>query len=297
MPMERVSIVMPAFNVERYIVEAVRSALEQTHAAFEILVVDDGSSDGTLTRLKELHSFPTLQILQQPNRGASAARNAGIAAAQGDIVTFLDADDRLHPQLLEKSVEMLSRNPGLDLVFPLCRHVDADGQPTGVRSKVSAPRFDFRSILVKNPIHSASGVSVRRSALMKVEGFDESLSSNVDFDLWLRVAAIRPNNVAVIAQWLLDYRQRPGQLTGDWRRMAENWERVLARSRSVDPATVARLEGEARAHSLLYWSTIARRQGDFNQARAMVGRAWRIAPVAMLCTRHAWTMAWLTLLR
>jgi hypothetical protein len=166
-----------------------------------------------------------------------------------------------------------------------------------VRSKVSTYRFDFRSILVKNPIHSASGVSIRRSALTKVEGFDESLSSNVDFDLWLRVAAIRSNNVAVIPQWLLDYRQRPGQLTGDWRRMAENWERVIAKSRSVDPVTVTRLEGEARAHSLLYWATIARRQGDFNQARAMVGQAWRLAPAAMLSTRHAWTMAWHTLIR
>ncbi len=295
--MARVSIVMPAFNVERYIVEAVRSALDQTCPAFEILVVDDGSTDGTLDQLENLRSAPTLHVLQQDNRGASAARNAGIAAARGDIVTFLDADDRLHQTLLEKSVELLSQNSGLDLVFPLCRHVDIDGQPTGARSKVSASRFNFRSILVKNPIHTASGVSVRRAVLEKTDGFDETLSSNVDYDLWLRIAAERPDNVALIPQLLLDYRQRPGQLTGDWRRMAENWERVFARSRHVDPDAVTRLEGEARAHSLLYWATIARRQGDFNQARAMVGQAWRLAPAAMLCTRHAWTMALHTLMR
>jgi glycosyltransferase involved in cell wall biosynthesis len=286
-----VTVVIPAFNVERYIVEAVRSALDQTCPALEILVVDDGSTDGTRARLDEVRAVPTVRILEQANRGASAARNAAIAAARGDIVTFLDGDDRLAPQLLEKSVALMARDAQLDMVFPLCRHIDDDGHPTGVRSKVSASRFDFSAILVRNPIHSASGVSVRRAVLEAVGGFDESLSSNTDFDLWLRISAVRPGNVAVVPDYLLDYRQRPGQLTGDWRRMADNWERVLTRCRDTDPVVVGRLEGQARAHSLLYWSTIARRQGDFNQARAMVGQAWRLAPAAMLCSRHAWTMA------
>jgi len=292
-----VTVIIPAFNVERFIVEAVKSALDQTCSALEILVVDDGSTDRTIERLDQFKAAPALRLLKQPNRGASAARNAGIGAARGDIVTFLDGDDLLHPQLLEKSVALLAQDAGLDMVFPLCRHIDADGNPTGVRSKVSDSRFDFRSILVKNPIHSASGVSVRRAVLEQVGGFDENLSSNVDFDLWLKIGAVRDENVAAIPECLLDYRQRPGQLTGDWRRMAENWERVLARCRRADPATVKRLEGPARANSLLYWSTIARRQGDFNQARVMVGEAWRLAPAAMLRSRHAWTLVWHTLIR
>lgn len=289
--MTTVSVIVPAFNVERYITEAIGSALGQTHAALEILVVDDGSDDATCARIEALGKLPTLRILRQPNRGASAARNAGIAAARGEIVTFLDGDDRLHPRLLEKSVAMLAGDPGLDMVFPLCAHIDADGKPTGVRSTVSRHRFDFSSILVKNPIHSASGVSVRRSVLESVGRFDESLSSNVDFDLWLRIGAVRSGNIAVIPESLLDYRQRPGQLTADWRRMAENWERVIARCRQTNPGAVAHLENRARAHSLLYWSTIARRQGDRDQARALVGRAWRTAPAAMLRSRHAWSTA------
>jgi len=288
-----VSVIVPAHDVRRYVEEAVRSARSQTHRAVEIIVIDDGSSDGTRELLERLAqagdaSAPRLQVIHQERRGVSAARNAGLRRSDKPYVAFLDADDRWHPELLERLVDLLERREELDLAFPCYRYIDASGDPVGVESRPLRERYDFEDLVVDNPIHSATGVVGRRRVLLEAGGFDEALASTVDLDLWLRVAARRRGNVACVRRVLADYRRREGQITGDWRRMQQGWERVIAKLRLELPDRLAPIENEARARHHVYWSALAYEGRDYAAARRHIAAAWRLAAPKLIGDSRTW---------
>jgi glycosyltransferase involved in cell wall biosynthesis len=288
-----VSVIVPAHNVLRYVAEALRSAENQSHPDLELIAIDDGSSDGTAELLEQIAGrreagAPRLQVVRQEKRGVSAARNAGLQRSERPYVAFLDADDRWHPELLERLVGLLERCEELDLVFPWYRYVDANGDPIGVESQPARERYEFEDLLVDNPIHSATGVVARRGVLLEAGGFDETLASTVDLDLWLRVAVRRPGNIGCVRRVLADYRRREGQITGDWRRMQQGWERVLAKLQRDLPDRVAPIENEARARHHLYWSALAYHGGEYSAARRHVAAAWRLATPKLLGDSRAW---------
>lgn len=288
-----VSIVLPAFNVEAYIEEAVGSVFAQTFRAFELIVIDDGSEDRTAEILDGFVVAGSAQdvkirVIHTSNRGAAAARNMGIEETTAPLIAFLDGDDRWADTLLERATALLADKPDVDLVFPNYRHIDAHGCDTGGRGKTKRRRFDFHDIFLRNPIHSATGVVARRDAIERAGKFDEQLTANVDFDLWLRIAALRSGNIVSIQEVLADYRQRRGQLTESWQRMAENWEIVLAKSRQLAPQSVPQLEDAALANQSVYWSMLARREGDLTQARRLIAGAWKASPWAMVRSWNSW---------
>ncbi len=294
-----VSVILPAHDVQRYVEEAVRSARGQTWPNVEIIAIDDGSRDRTAEILEQLAARTSdgvapLWLLRQPQRGVSAARNAGLRHSDQPYVAFLDADDRWHPELLERLVALLERCSALDLAFPWYRYIDANGDPVGVESRPPRERYDFEDVVVDNPIHSATGVVARRSALLDAGGFDETLASTVDLDLWLRVAVRRRQNLGCVPVVLADYRRREGQITADWRTMQRGWERVIAKLRRDFPHRVTPVEAKARARNHVYWSTLAYESGDYAAARRHVVAGWRLArfalavdPLAWLCTAAA----------
>jgi hypothetical protein len=119
-----VSVVIPAFNQERWIDAAIESVLAQRHPAFEVVVVDDGSTDGTRARLERFG--PQVRVLGQGNRGASAARNAGVRAARGELIAFCDADDVQHPERLAVTTAVLEQMP--DVAFVASDFSELSGQ-------------------------------------------------------------------------------------------------------------------------------------------------------------------------
>jgi glycosyltransferase involved in cell wall biosynthesis len=288
-----VSVVLPAFNVEAYIEEAVASVFAQTFRAFELIVIDDGSKDRTAEVLDGLAVTGSAQgikirVIHTSNRGVAAARNIGIEEATAPLIAFLDGDDRWADTLLERAAALLADNHDVDLVFPNYRHIDAHGRDTGGRGKAKRRRFDFHDIFLRNPIHSTTGVIARRYAIERAGNFDEQLTANVDFDLWLRISALRSGNIVSIQEVLADYRQRSGQITESWQRMAENWEIVLTKTRQLAPQSVPQLENTARANSYVYWSMLARREGDLTQARRLIAGAWKASPWTMVRSWNSW---------
>ena len=119
----QISVILPVFNAERYLAEAIESALTQTYPPLEVIVVDDGSSDGSAALAQR---YSQVRFLTQPHLGVSVARNRGVAAAQGDVLAFLDADDLWLPHKLACQVAALLENPALDMVFG---HVDEFSSP------------------------------------------------------------------------------------------------------------------------------------------------------------------------
>ncbi|HEY5884628.1 MAG TPA: glycosyltransferase [Pyrinomonadaceae bacterium] len=184
-----VSIIIPAYNSSAYIAETLDSVFAQTFDSYEVIVINDGSPD-TERLERELKPYSgKLHYIKQENRGAAAARNAGVRAARGELVAFLDADDTYLPNFLEKQIELL-KSSNADLVYsdallfgdsPLAGRTFMQLQPS--RGEVTPEKLLALKVTVLT-----STVLARKEPIFKVGLFDESLRRGQDFDLWLRLA-------------------------------------------------------------------------------------------------------------
>jgi glycosyltransferase involved in cell wall biosynthesis len=185
-----VSVVMPAYNVAWCVGRAVDSVLAQDYPARELIVVNDGSTDGTRALLDGYGSAIT--VIDQENRGMSAARNAGIRRARGSYVAFLDADDAWLPQKLARQVELMESRPEVGFCSTSARVEDGEGRLVNLW-RCSQSGTDILATLFAENATIAGGCSavmVRKALFDRVGLFDERLGGFEDPDLWLRLAAV-----------------------------------------------------------------------------------------------------------
>jgi glycosyltransferase involved in cell wall biosynthesis len=215
----RVSIVIPAYNVAPYIDETLASVFAQTFTDFEVIIVNDGSPDTEEFELAIMPYRERIRYLKQENRGAGAARNAGLIAARGELVAFLDADDLWLPNYLAEQLKFINEY-GCDLACAdaLIFGAAADAGQTYMDSLMeSAPPeglVTFIELVNADRSLITSGVVVRRGLVLEVGLFDEALRNAQDFDLWLRLAR-HGARLAYQRKVLLSYRSRPNSLSGD----------------------------------------------------------------------------------
>jgi glycosyltransferase involved in cell wall biosynthesis len=239
-----VSVVVPAFNATRFIGEALASIARQEYEPLEIVVVDDGSTDGTAQAAREFGV--RLTLIEQPNRGPAAARNRGIAAAQGGLIAFLDTDDLWPDGKLALQVPRLSEDSTLDVVLGQIRYEALDDRT------LDGIRFDEPDGVLTN-VNLGAGL-FSRNVFDRIGLFDESLRFSEDQDWFLR-AREAGARIAVLAEVTLLYRLHAGNMT----RGKSARELALARvlKRSLDRRrTTAR-----KADSLPHWSTLRERSG------------------------------------
>lgn len=186
----RVSVVIPAYNSAATIVRAVESVLCQCEPNLEIIVVDDGSTDGTAELLAVRYPEQVI-VIRQENRGAAAARNRGIAAARGEYVAFLDADDEWMPEKLRLQIAQMEANLGAALCFADMSHWEHGREVNSSylreRGMGACGGSIFNHLLQECFIFTPT-VVVRRTVFEAVGSFDESLRICEDYDLWLRIA-------------------------------------------------------------------------------------------------------------
>lgn len=285
-----VSVVMPVFNVSPFVRLAVESVLKQTFADFEMVVVDDGSTDGTVDALQSIVDS-RVRIVEQKNAGSSAARNTGAQRTRAPYLAFIDGDDLWSQQKLAIHVEFLERHPEVDLTFSHSAIINEKGAPLGRFSRPVRGYISFRELLIQNVVHNGSAVVARRKALEEAGYFDTTLRSAVDHDLWLRVALSRSNNVYCIPQVLTFYRMREGQITKDWRRMQQSWETLIEKMRRSAKSDVAAVEGRARAHLYRYLAYIAYENREYAEAASLLRTAARSGLHHLLPDRGMWLIA------
>ncbi|MDP9040158.1 MAG: glycosyltransferase family 2 protein [Acidobacteriota bacterium] len=232
-----VSAVIPAYNAERFIRKAIDSVLAQTVRVAEIIVVDDGSSDGTCAVVESYGG--AVRLLRQSNGGPSVARNVGVQAAQSDFVALLDADDAWHAEKIERQLASIAAVPGAVLCYTGILTVDEDG--TERYHAPAAPEHLGRLIRVSMPGIPPSCSLVRRSAFLQIGGFNPALKGMEDWDFVLRLLRVGPFCSA--AGPMLIYRISSSGVSSDADRI------LLEVKRMLDPVLLDGLGGLRR----WYW--------------------------------------------
>lgn len=225
-----VSVIVPAYRAASYIEEALDSILIQSQPVDEIIVVNDGSPDtDALERVLERYR-DRITYLKQANGGASSARNAGILAAHGEWLAFLDADDIWMPKYLEVQLAYLRENPGMDMVFPNCQFFG--GSPFDGQLTMDLTRFDGEITFLRalsGECVIAYCALVRREIVIRAGLFDTTLRGAEDFNLWLRILKLG-GRIGYHRVPLYRYRRHDASLTSDGVWMLERILESLRRS-------------------------------------------------------------------
>jgi glycosyltransferase involved in cell wall biosynthesis len=197
-----VSVIIPSYNHAPYLRECIDSVLAQDHPNTEVIVVDDGSTDASLDILRAYGN--RIGLLQQRGGRQARARNLGLGVARGELVAFLDSDDRYLPGRISSAVAALDAAPGVDVVWADYRRIDAQGSVLA-EARWSPADADFRRELIAgNPICNAT-VTLRRRVLDEIGGFDERVPRVCDGAAWYQIAA-RGHRFLHLDRLVLDYR-------------------------------------------------------------------------------------------
>lgn len=182
----KIDVIIPTYNRKLTLERAITSVLNQSYPDYQLIVVDDGSTDGTWEALQKYASHPQITLLRQENKGVSAARNAGVKASSHAWVSFLDSDDEWLPQKLKTQMDYLSSNTNINFL-----HAEEIWIRNGVRVNPKmkhnkGPENLFERSL-EHCLISPSTVIMKRELFLKHQGFDESMTVCEDFDLWNKI--------------------------------------------------------------------------------------------------------------
>ena len=279
MPKPLVSVITPAYNVGSFIRQSVESALAQTWENLEVIVIDDGSSDDTGTRLNAIGD-QRVRYYREPHRGQAAAANTAIAAADGSYIAFLDGDDLWMSTKIETHLQLHQQHPEVDMTFSLSSTIDEQGRILDPPPIHREGPVSLRELLVENVTRNGSSAVLRRDALDRAGWFHADLTRCYDLDLYIRIARLRPNNIHCIPEVLTQYRRRPRQLTSDWRPMRTGWDEVMAKARIAVPELVSATEQEREVNNHRYFACIAYEAGEFREGLGLLMRGLRWSPSA-----------------
>lgn len=184
----RVSIVMANYNYARFLPQAIESVQKQSFGDWELIVVDDGSTDESRQVIESYLTDRRIRFRPVEHLGQAGAKNAGLEWCRGPLIAFLDADDVWHPEKLARQVERFDRDPSLGLVCTRRRWIDPDGRELNGRCDAPLHRGQVLSELLRDNFVCFSSAMVRRLVLEHVGWFDPITDLAIDYDLWLRVA-------------------------------------------------------------------------------------------------------------
>ncbi|MDH5537021.1 MAG: glycosyltransferase family 2 protein [Betaproteobacteria bacterium] len=275
------SIVMPAYNAARFIDAAVGSVRAQTCRDWELIIVNDGSTDATEAAVASwCERDPRIRLISVRNGGVSAARNHGMAAARGTYIALLDADDLWHADKLERHAQHFAGTAELGVSFTRARFMTHDGQPTANVSSAPLRGIVPAGLLYENPTTTPSTLAVRRELVAQAGGFDESMRATEDLEWLFRIVHLTRCRIEGIDAPLTLYRSGAHGASANLARMAEGWEQFLLRVRILAPCLHRHHYRAARATHMRYLARHAIRHGACREACAYIREAlacdWRL---------------------
>lgn len=288
-----VSVVMPVYNVAAYVAAAIASVLAQSFKDFELLIVDDGSTDHSV-QLCEQFADKRIRIIRQKNRGLAGARNTGIRHARGQFVAFLDSDDLWTPNKLDVHMAHLQSNPRLGVSYCASGFIDDSGQPLGYLQRPKLNNVSAKDVFMRNPIGNGSVPVIRREVLDEIcftasfDGdvrecwFDESFRQSEDIECWTRIAILTKWQFAGVAAALTLYRVNDSGLSAQIDKQLASWDRFLSKLQSYAPSFAQQHGRLARGYQLRYLARRAVRMGRGGAALRFAVSACLSAPGVLL---------------
>jgi glycosyltransferase involved in cell wall biosynthesis len=253
--MVKVSVIIPAYNGDRYLAQAIASILTQTYTDYEIILVNDGSTDNTQSIIQQYaDQIKSLKYFAQTNQGVAASRNLGLAQAQGEYIAFLDQDDLFLPHKLASQVALLEQDHTLGIVNSGWQIIDQDGVlQSAVEPWQQIPNLNMANMIIWKPVFLGA-MLFRRSWLERTAGFDPNLEQTPDVDLVIRLAAMGcPGDW--VKQTTVKYRQHEANASKNTLLQAQELDQILERffAQPDLSAEVKQLEADSRYQSLV-WS-------------------------------------------
>ncbi|MUL36284.1 glycosyltransferase family 2 protein [Gloeocapsopsis dulcis] len=281
--MPKVTVVVPAYNAEQTIIATIASVQQQTYQDWELIVIDDGSSDRTLELLNRIRE-PRLQVYHYSNAGVSVARNRGLAHAQGELIAFLDADDLWSANKLELQVAALQQHPHAAVAYSWTYFMNATATTIHAAPSVWFEGDVYPQLLVRNFLYSGSNPLVRRDALVLVGGFDPTLTHGEDWELFARLAAVVQFVVVPVAQ--VFYRQSATSASAQVELMEQRILQVIDSVFSCASPQFHHFKNESLANFYQYLTGIRLAQAtsveDVKQAGQKLQMAVRLSPKILL---------------
>ncbi|MDF5719075.1 MAG: glycosyltransferase family 2 protein [Rhizonema sp. PD37] len=259
--MKKVSVIIPVYQVEKYIAATIKSVLEQTYTNFELIIVDDGSTDKS-REICQQFTDPRIKILCQENRGVAAARNTGIRNAQGEYLALLDADDLWLPEKLAKHVAHLETSPSVGVSFCRSAFIDEQDKPLGIYQISKLQDITPLDLICRTPIGNGSVPVMRREVFEDikfsdnlygaVENFyfddDRQLHPSEDVECWLRIALKTKWKIEGVPEALTLYRVNPSGHSAQLLKKLNSWKRMLEKVHVYAPDLMDQLEDIAMAY-------------------------------------------------
>ncbi|MCT7955975.1 glycosyltransferase family 2 protein [Laspinema palackyanum] len=272
--MPTISVIIPAYNAEKFIKGTIISVLNQTFRDLELIVINDGSTDGTLEVVSSFDDA-RVQVFSYPNSGPQKSRNRGIDKARGEYLSFLDADDLWTPDKLERQLQALQDNPDAAVAYSWTDFINESGErlPGGQHFKFTKDVYE--RLLLGDFIGSGSNPLIRREALLSVGPFDESLVGGQDWEMWLRLAA--QYQFVVVPSSQVFYRQSANSWSSYLKRQEQGYNQVIEKCLANAPEKIKKLRPKIIGNRYKFLTFDALQYGKNRQDSMMAARFLWIA--------------------
>lgn len=277
--MKLVTAIVPVYQVEKYIARTISSVLAQTYNNFELLIVDDGSTDRSYEICQQF-ADARIRIIRQQNQGVAAARNTGICEAQGEYIALLDGDDLWVPDKLKKHVEHLDNSPNVGVSFSRSAFIDEADKPLGIYQMSKLTDITPLDLLCRTPIGNGSVPVIRKELLEAIKFIepesgaisyfdrDRNLHPSEDVECWLRMMLKTDWQIEGLAEALTLYRVNPKGFSAQLYKKLSSWETMLEKARAyTSPEMIAEWEKPAMAYQLRH---LARRAVTLSEGSTAV---------------------------
>jgi glycosyltransferase involved in cell wall biosynthesis len=290
----KISVIMPVYNVQKFVKQAIESVLSQKLTDFELIIINDCATDNSLGICQQIHD-PRIRIINHvENKGLAAARNTGIRHALGKYVAFIDSDDMWHTEKLQRHCTHLDENPKVGISFSRSSFMNYEGKTIDFYQMPQLTNIDAAHLLCRNPVGNGSAPVIRRETLDAIRFqavykyelyscyFDEKFRQSEDIECWLRIVATTKWKMEGLPQPLTYYRLNHGGLSANLLKQLASWEQMINKARYFAPKLLKRHENVARAYQLRYLARQAIRMKDGKMAAKLATQALQTSPKILI---------------
>jgi glycosyltransferase involved in cell wall biosynthesis len=274
------SVVIPAYNLEKFILPAIRSALSQEVESMEVIVIDDGSTDSTAEVVTAIRD-DRLRLIQQANRGLAGARNTGIRHARGKYIAFLDADDVWFPHKIRKQLKLMESDASLGYTYTYSAYINERGERSGQLWITSVREPSYMDFIKRNHV-LASSVMARKDCVLQAGLFNENLRACEDQELFVRILYKTKYKARLLPEVLTGYRVRAGSLTLNFEHQIDNAYKAMEIFAGYIPEFTPSLKKRSLAEAYRIASRKALSEGQLQVAAQLMRGCMQLYPTIVL---------------